>query len=186
VSEQTFVEHQGAVTDEEQEAFRSSESHDGGPEQGPVSDVCGPGPHDRQGEVQGPEDPELDMKKTVPHNMKSLEDAKEYNRQLPRWPKIAKDEKPDPVRDVRKGRCADENDPDHDPRQPMVWGIERFNTIAGDGVNQVPPQKPREHKQPEAGPDPDYLSPKGYKRQAHQRPGRIVAKDLRPTNRDVD
>jgi hypothetical protein len=82
--------------------------------------------------------------------------AEEYTKSRPRWAKIQKAVKPDAVTDRTLGM----------------------------GVTWSKPKPP--YKQPEAGPDPDYLSPSGYQKQEHQRAGRIVAKDLKPTNRDVE
>ncbi len=122
------------------------------------------------------------MKRETHDPMAAQREAEEYNRNLPRLKKITLGDLPVgtkstdgewPKREVRKGRTADPDDT-MNSRQPMVFGLEMGGLAPG------PIRTPKEYKQPEAGPDPDYLSPKGYKRQPHQRPGRIVSDDLKP------
>jgi len=111
------------------------------------------------------------MKTKLHHDpMAAQRDADLYNKSLPRWPKISKAEKAEPMKEPRKGRTADPDDP-RNSRAPMVFGLEM-------GVASLPIRIAPEYKH-ETGPAPEWESPAGYQKQPHQRPGRIVSDDLK-------
>jgi len=93
--------------------------------------------------------------------MKAQEETDLYNKELPRFKKIQKDEKQPPAKEVRKGRTADPDDK-MNSNAPLVFGLEMEQ-----GPSQIRIAKPYDHTP--TGPDPEWMSPR--KRQVRRERG---------------
>ena len=102
-------------------------------------------------------------------------EAEAYNKSLPRFPKIAKSEKAEPTREVRKGRTADPDDPMYS-RQPIVSGIEQAGLSPS--VIRTPPL----HRQRETTGVDEFLVLRKRPVQQHQRGSKGI--ELRDENSD--